>query len=182
MYGVESFMKNLSGYDLEISVYEPTANIAGFLSGYVEEGVKTVLPAKAMAKMDFRLVPEQNPDDILEKLKNHLKAQGFDDIQVKKLGGAEPVVAPLDGAFAQRIKKVCVDFAGKEPEITPLVGGTLPLLEAMKKNVGLLGVTTAGNPIYYGSGAHAPNEHIRLSDISRAIQFNVFMLTELGDM
>jgi len=182
MFGIDSFFQNKRGYEFEALVYEPTANIAGFLSGYVEEGVKTVLPAKAMAKMDFRLVPDQNPDDILEKLRSHLKAKGFEDVQVKKLGGAEPVVAPLDGPFAQRIKKICVDFAGKEPEITPLVGGTLPLLEAMKKNVGLLGVTTAGNPIYYASGAHAPNEHIRLSDISRAIQFNVFMLTELGDM
>ncbi|MFT3895625.1 MAG: M20/M25/M40 family metallo-hydrolase [Anaerolineales bacterium] len=182
MFGIDSFFQNKRGYDLEALVYEPTANIAGFLTGYTEEGVKTVLPAKAMAKMDFRLVPEQNPDDILQKLRSHLDAHGFKDIHVKKLGGAEPVVAPLDGVFAQRIKKICIDFAGKEPEITPLVGGTLPLLEAMKKNVGLLGVTTAGNPIYYASGAHAPNEHIRLSDISRAIQFNVFLLTELGDL
>jgi acetylornithine deacetylase/succinyl-diaminopimelate desuccinylase-like protein len=182
MYGIEAFTDNKRGYELEALVFEPTANIAGFLSGYTEAGVKTVLPAKAMAKMDFRLVPEQTPDDILEKLKSHLKAQGFEDVQVKKLGGAEPVVAPLDGAFAQRIKKICKDFADKEPEINPLVGGTLPLLEAMKKNVGLLGVTTAGNPIYYGSGAHAPNEHIRLSDIPRAIKFNILMLTELGDM
>jgi len=53
-------------------------------------------------------------------------------------------------------------------------------LEAMKKNVGILGISTSGNPVYYGSGAHAPNEHIRLSDIPRAIQFNVFMFTELG--
>ncbi len=181
MYGIDSFFQNKRGYELEELVYSPTANIAGFLSGYVEEGMKTVLPAKAMAKMDFRLVPEQNPDDILEKLNSHLKAQGFEDVQVKKLGGAEPVVAPLDGVFTQRIKKICVDFTGKEPEITPLVGGTLPLLEAMKKNVRLLGVTTAGNPIYYGSGAHAPNEHIRLSDIARAIEFNTFMFAQLGE-
>jgi acetylornithine deacetylase/succinyl-diaminopimelate desuccinylase-like protein len=182
MYGIDSFLHNKKGYQLELEVFEPTANIAGFLSGYTEAGVKTVLPAKAMAKMDFRLVPEQKPDDILEKLKNHLKTQGFEDIQIKKLSGSEPVVAPLDGPFAQRIKKICKDFADKEPEITPLVGGTLPLLDAMKNNVGLLGISTAGNPIYYGSGAHAPNEHIRLSDIPRAIKFNVFMFTELGRM
>ncbi|HXD11591.1 MAG TPA: M20/M25/M40 family metallo-hydrolase, partial [Anaerolineales bacterium] len=182
MYGIQSFTDNKSGYELEALVFEPTANIAGFLSGYTEAGVKTVLPAKAMAKMDFRLVPEQNPDDILEKLKSHLKAQGFDDVQVRKLGGAEPVVTPIDGGFVQRIKGICQAFNEQEPEINALVGGTLPLLEAMKKNVGILGISTAGNPVYYGSGAHAPNEHIRLSDIPRAIQFNVFMLTELGEM
>jgi len=182
MYGIDSFIDNKRGYDLELEVFDPTANIAGFLSGYTEEGVKTVLPAKAMAKMDFRLVPEQNPDDILDKLESHLKEQGFDDVKVKKLGGAEPVVTPIDGAFVQRIRKICKDFAGKEPEVNPLVGGTLPLLEAMKKNVGMLGVSTAGNPVYYGSGAHAPNEHIRLTDVARAIKFNVFMLTELGNL
>jgi acetylornithine deacetylase/succinyl-diaminopimelate desuccinylase-like protein len=182
MYGIDSFLHNKRGYDLELQVFEPTANIAGFLSGYTEAGVKTVLPATAMAKMDFRLVPEQNPDDILEKLKNHLKAQGFEDVQVRKLGGAEPVVTPIDGAFVQRVKKICKEFTDKEPEINPLVGGTLPLLEAMKKNAGILGISTAGNPVYYASGAHAPNEHIRLDDIPRAIQFNVFMLTALGEM
>jgi acetylornithine deacetylase/succinyl-diaminopimelate desuccinylase-like protein len=181
MYGIDSFLHNRSGYDLELSVYEPTANIAGFLSGYTEPGVKTVLPAKAMAKMDFRLVPNQRPDDILEKLEAHLKAQGFDDVQVKKLGNGDPVVTPIEGLFVQRMLGICRAFTEQEPEITPLVGGTLPLLGAMKNNVGVLGISTSGNPAYYGSGAHAPNEHIRVSDIPRAIEFNIFMFTKLGE-
>ena len=182
MYGIDSFLHNRSGYDLELSVYEPTANIAGFLSGYTEPGVKTVLPAKAMAKMDFRLVPNQRPDDILEKLQAHLKAQGFDDVQVKKLGNGDPVVTPIEGPFVQRMIQICQAFTDQEPEVMPLVGGTLPLLGAMKNNVGVLGISTSGNPAYYGSGAHAPNEHIRVRDIPRAIQFNVFMFTELGTL
>jgi len=181
MYGIDTFLHNRSGYDLELSVYEPTANIAGFLSGYTEPGVKTVLPAKAMAKMDFRLVPNQRPDDILEKLKAHLKAQGFEDVQVKKLGNGDPVVTPIEGPFVQKMTQICQAFTEQEPEIVPLVGGTLPLLGAMKNNVGVLGISTSGNPAYYGSGAHAPNEHIRVSDIPRAIEFNVFMFTQLGE-
>ena len=182
MYGINSFLHDLSGYELEVAVFEPTANIAGFLSGYTEKGIKTVLPAKAMAKMDFRLVPEQRPDDILEKLKTHLKAQGFDDVQVKKLGSGDPVVTPIEGPFVQRIKQICKEFASQEPEIIPLGGGTLPLLGAMKNNVGILGLSISGNPAYYGSGAHAPNEHIRLDDIPKAIEFNAFLLNELGNM
>src|SRR5512139_648288 len=182
MYGIDAFLHDRSGYDLEASVFEPTANIAGFLSGYTEAGVKTVLPAKAMAKMDFRLVPDQDPDDILEKLKAHLKAQGFEDVQIKKLSEAEPVVTPIDGGFVQRIQKICRDFTSQEPEITALVGGTLPLLGSMKRNVGVLGISTSGNPSYYGSGAHAPNEHIRLKDIPRAIKFNAFLFNQLGDL
>ncbi len=180
MYGIDAFLHNRSGYDLEMSVYEPTANIAGFLSGYTEPGVKTVLPAKAMAKMDFRLVPDQRPDDILEKLKAHLKAQGFEDVQVKKLGNGDPVVTPIEGDFVQKMTQICQAFTEQEPQVIPLVGGTLPLLGAMKNNVGVLGISTSGNPAYYGSGAHAPNEHIRVSDIPRAIEFNVFMFMQLG--
>ena len=181
MYGIDSFLHERSGYDLEISVYEPTANIAGFLTGYTEPGVKTVLPAKTMAKMDFRLVPNQDPDDIFEKLKAHLKAQGFDDVKVTKLGGGDPVVTPLEGHFAQKLTQICQMFTEQEPKIVPLVGGTLPLLGAMKKNVGVLGISTSGNPAYYGSGAHAPNEHIRVSDIPRALEFNVFLFMKLGE-
>jgi acetylornithine deacetylase/succinyl-diaminopimelate desuccinylase-like protein len=181
MYGIDSFLRNRTGYHLELSVYEPTANIAGFLSGYIEQGSKTVLPAKAMAKMDFRLVPNQRPDDILQKLKDHLKAQGFEDVRVTKLGSGDPVVTPMEGPFVQKMMQVCRAFAEQEPEVIPLVGGTLPLLGAMKNNVGTLGVSTSGNPSYYGSGAHAPNEHIRTADIPRAIEFNVFLFTQLGE-
>jgi len=181
MYGIETFLHKRSGYELEISVYEPTANIAGFLTGYTEPGVKTVLPAKAMAKMDFRLVPDQRPDDILEKLRAHLNAQGFADVQVTKLGSGDPVVTPLEGPFVQKITQICQSFTGQEPKIIPLGGGTLPLLGAMKNNVGVLGISTSGNPAYYASGAHAPNEHIRVSDIPRAIEFNVYMFMQLGE-
>ncbi len=182
MYGIESFLRDRSGYDLEISVFEPTANIAGFLTGYTDPGIKTVLPAKAMAKMDFRLVPNQHPDDILQKLRAYLTAQGFDDVRVKKLGDGDPVVTPIEDEFVQRMIQIGRAFTEQEPEITPLVGGTLPLLGAMKNNVGVLGISTSGNPAYYGSGAHAPNEHIRVKDIPRAIEFNAFMLAQLGGM
>jgi len=181
MYGIDSFQHNRSGYELEVSVYEPTANIAGVLTGYTAPGVKTVLPGKAMAKMDFRLVPEQRPDDILEKLKAHLKTQGFDDVHVSQLGSGDPVVTPLEGAFMQKITQICQAFTDQEPKIIPLGGGTLPLLGAMKNNVGVMGISTSGNPAYYGSGGHAPNEHIRVRDIPRAIAFNHFLFTQLGE-
>jgi acetylornithine deacetylase/succinyl-diaminopimelate desuccinylase-like protein len=180
MYGIEAFKDNKRGYEYARLVFEPTTNIAGLLSGYTEKGVKTVLPAKAMAKMDFRLVPDQKPDDILEKLRAHLKAQGFGDVTVKKLVGSEPVVTPIDSELVQRINQICKDFTDQETRIGPLAGGTLPLLEAMKKNVGILGLSTVGNPVYYGSGAHAPNENIRLDDVARAVEFNALVFEELG--
>src|SRR5438874_2340081 len=80
-YQVKEFVDGLSGAALrERLCFTPTCNIAGLVSGYTGEGTKTVLPAKAMAKIDFRLVPNQEPEDIVAKLQAHLKNEGYDDI------------------------------------------------------------------------------------------------------
>jgi len=180
-FQVDQFLDGVTGMPLrERRAFEPTSNIAGLLSGYTGEGVKTVLPARAMAKMDFRLVPNQDPDDILAKLRAHLKAGGFEDVQVHKLGGAEPVVTPMEHPFVQRILEISENFAGKPPSVTPIVGGTLPLLGALRRYVGVPGLMGPGNAAYWASGAHAPNEHVRLSDIDRAVRFNCFMFDALG--
>ena len=178
---VDEFVDGLTGMPLrERQAFNPTSNIAGLLSGYTEEGVKTVLPARAMAKMDFRLVPDQDPDDILAKLQDHLKAEGYDGVRVTKLAGAEPVVTPIEHPFVRRILDISETFAGKPPSIFPIVGGTLPLLGALRRFVGVPGLASPGNPAYWASGAHAPNEHIRLSDLSRAVRFNCYMFAALA--
>jgi acetylornithine deacetylase/succinyl-diaminopimelate desuccinylase-like protein len=180
-YRVEQFVDGLTGTALrERQAFTPTSNIAGLLGGYTGEGVKTVLPAAAMAKMDFRLVPDQDPDDILAKLRAHLEAEGYDDVKVTQLGSAEPVVTPIDHPFVQRISAIAEAFAGKPPSISPLIGGTLPLLGALRRFVGVPGLMAPGNAGYWASGAHAPNEHARLDDIARAVRFNCYMFSALG--
>lgn len=182
VYGIKQFADNLRGVELrQRQAFQPTCNLAGLLSGYTGEGTKTVLPARAMAKIDFRLVPNQDPQDIVEKLKAHLQAEGYDDIQITTFGAAEPVVTPIDDAFVQRITSVAEAFAGKPASITPIVGGTLPLLGALRRYVGLPGLCAPGNAAYWGSGAHAPNEHIRLSDLERAVRYNCYMFQALGE-
>ncbi len=176
VYQIEQFGDNLSGAALrERASFSPTCNIAGLHSGYGGEGVKTVLPARAMAKIDFRLVPDQDPADILAKLQAHLHAQGYDDIQATALGMAEPVATPLAEPFVRKIQGLAESFAGKPASITPIVGGTLPLLGALRRYVGLPGLSAPGNVSYWGSRAHAPNENIRLADLQRAVRYNCFM-------
>jgi acetylornithine deacetylase/succinyl-diaminopimelate desuccinylase-like protein len=180
-FQVDAFVDGLTGVALrERHAFSPTGNIAGLLSGYTGEGVKTVLPARAMAKMDFRLVPDQDPDDVLAKLRAHLEAGGYSDIAVTKLGGAEPVVTPIEDPFVQRVIRISERFAGKPPSVHPLVGGTLPLLGALRRHVGVPGLMAPGNPAYWASGAHAPNEHVRLSDLQRAVRFNCHLFGALA--
>jgi hypothetical protein len=73
---VTDFVRGARGKALNGSVFHPTCNIAGLTSGHQGAGIKTVLPATASAKVDFRLVPNQDPDDILDKLRRYLDAQG----------------------------------------------------------------------------------------------------------
>jgi acetylornithine deacetylase/succinyl-diaminopimelate desuccinylase-like protein len=180
IYGIKAFNDNASGYELEKKVFEPTANIAGFLAGYTKEGAKTILPAEAMAKMDFRLVPDQNPDDILDNLRTYLKEKGFEDVTIKMYESAEAIVTPVNNPFVQKVARICANFTDMENKIDPMAYGSLSLLEAFKKNVNILGLSTVGNPVYYGSLAHAPNEHIRIKDIAKAIEFNTCLLEGLG--
>ncbi len=180
-FGIARFNDDLSGFALRRrEAFSPTCNIAGLASGYTGEGSKTVLPAAAMAKIDFRLVPDQQPDEILEKLKAHLKAEGYDDIEVTVFGNAEPVVTPVDDPFARRIARIAQDFAGKPPSITPIGGGTLPLLGSLRQRVGVPGLSAPGDPVYWANGAHSPNEHIRLSDLRQAVRFNAYVFQTLG--
>jgi len=175
-FHVNKFVDNLAGAALlERLSFAPTCNIAGLVSGYTGEGSKTVLPSKAMAKIDFRLVPNQDPDDILAKLRAHLDAQGYSDIRITAFSKAEPVVTPMDTPFVRRVADIAREFSGKEPSVTPIAGGTLPLLGSLRRFVGVPGLCAPGNATYWGSGAHAPNEHIRLSDLERAVRFNCYM-------
>ncbi|MBC8076307.1 MAG: M20/M25/M40 family metallo-hydrolase [Chloroflexales bacterium] len=180
-YGIERFNDGLTGAALrQRQAFAPTCNIAGISTGYGGEGVKTVLPARASAKMDFRLVPDQDPHAIAASLQAHLAQEGFADVQVRVLGAAEPVATPLDDPFVQRIAAIAESFEGQKPTVAPLIGGTLPLLGALRRFVGVPGLCAPGNPVYWANGAHAPNEHIRLEDLERAVHFNCHMLAALG--
>src|SRR5438132_13776474 len=181
-YKVDRFVDGLSGAALsERLAFTPTCNLAGLVSGYTGQGSKTVLPARAMAKIDFRLVPDQDPQDILAKLKAHLRAEGYDDISVTAFGSAEPVVTPIDAQLVEGMIRIAQGYNGKRPSINPIAGGTLPLLGALRRYVGVPGLSVPGNPTYWANGAHAPNEHIRLDDLREAVRFNCYMFQALAN-
>ncbi|MCP4361956.1 MAG: M20/M25/M40 family metallo-hydrolase, partial [Chloroflexi bacterium] len=117
MYGLDSFLLGLEGGLAwrETAVFQPTCTICGLTSGYQGAGAKTVLPAKASAKIDFRLVPQQTPEEMVSKLRAHLDAQGFHDVDVKLLGGGRPAKVDPDDPFVQIANETAVDVYGQEP-------------------------------------------------------------------
>ena len=160
-YGIKKFLKGLEGgVELFLAeVFEPTCTICGLTSGYQGPGSKTVLPAKASAKVDFRLVPDQTPPEVVKQLRAHLDAEGFSDVQVNFLGGGPPGRTDPDDPFIQVVVETANAVYDQPMEIVPMVGGSGPN-HAFIHELGLP-VATAGVG-YPGTNAHAPNENIRL--------------------
>jgi len=160
-YGVRSFIKGLTGgVELRVEeVFTPTCTICGLTSGYQGPGSKTVQPAKASAKVDFRLVPDQRPADVLEQLRRHLDAQGFADVQAEFLGGEAPARTNADDPFIKLVCDTALVVYGKPMLLLPLVGGSGPN-HPFVHDLGLP-VATAGLGHPDGRG-HAPNENIRI--------------------
>ncbi len=127
-YGVKHFLKGLTGgVELHLAeVFEPTCTICGLTSGYQGPGSKTVLPARASAKVDFRLVPDQRPERILELLRLHLDAEGFSDVQITDLGGEPPARTDPDDPFVALVVRTAEPVYGMPMQIVPMVGGSGP--------------------------------------------------------
>ena len=149
-------------------LYSPTANIAGFGSGYLGEGSKTIVPKEAFVKMDFRLVANMSADDIIAKLRKHMKKHGFDDVELIVHSKQDPAKTSVDSGIAQTMIRCTEIVYNKKPNVWPTVAGTGPLslfTDELKLPTALgLGVS------YPGSGFHAPNEHILVEHYNEAIK------------
>jgi acetylornithine deacetylase/succinyl-diaminopimelate desuccinylase-like protein len=160
-YGVDHFLRGITN-ETELrmnAVFEPTCTICGLTSGYQGQGSKTVLPAKASAKVDFRLVPEQTPSQVLEQLRRHLDERGFTDVEFEFLGGGPPARTDPDDPFVNLVVEASKGIYRSPMELVPMVGGSGPN-HAFVHTLDLP-VVTAGLS-YPGTNAHAPNENIRL--------------------
>ncbi len=161
MYGVKKFIKGLTGgVDLRVEeVFTPTCTICGLTSGYQGPGSKTVLPARASAKVDFRLVIGQDPADIRKKLRAHLDAQGFSDVQITDLGGDAAARTDPDDPFIQLVAKTAEEVYEMPMQIVPMTGGSGPS-HPFVHDLGLPVATGGiGHP---ETRAHAPNENVRI--------------------
>jgi acetylornithine deacetylase/succinyl-diaminopimelate desuccinylase-like protein len=140
---------------LERLVGSPTVNIEGLVAGYTGPGGKTVLPHRAVAKLDLRLVPDMTFDGAVAALRAHLAKRGFGDIEVNPSGGYDPTATSADAAVI-RAEMAVYRRAGLDPMLWPRNAGSWP------------GYVFTGEPLKlpaahfglgHGSGAHAPDEY-----------------------
>ena len=140
---------------LERFLFTPTVNIEGLVAGYTGPGGKTVLPTRAVAKLDLRLVPDMTFDGAVAALKVHLEKRGFGDIEVNPSGGYDPTGTSADSAII-RAQIAVYKRAGLDPFLWPRNAGSYP------------GYVFTGEPLKlaaahfglgHGGGAHAPDEY-----------------------
>lgn len=178
-YGVKHFLKGLTGgVELRLEeVFQPTCTICGLTAGYQGPGSKTVLPARASAKVDFRLVPNQTPEKVLTALRDYLDSQGFNDVQITYMGGEPPARTDPDDPFVRLVVEAARDVYGVPMQVIPLTGGSGPNYAFSHH----LHVPIVSSGIGYpGSKAHAPNENIRLDLYVKGARHIARILKEFG--
>jgi len=154
--GVAHWYADESWHDSQLRlVSQPTVNIEGLVGGYTGQGGKTILPHKAVAKLDLRLVPDMTAQGTLALLKAHLAKHGFGDIEVNFTGGYDPTTTDPDSKL---VKAMVATYrkSGIEPLLWPRLAGSWPGVtftgEPLKLPAGIFGLG-------HGSGAHAPDEY-----------------------
>ena len=171
IYDIDRFAWGRADNDARVaSVFEPTCNIAGIESGFTGEGSKTVIPSVAMVKIDFRLVPEQDPKRIGECVRAHLDRHGFRDVELIAKEGTRPYRGRMDDPVVRAAQAAAEETFGKPALLIPSSGGTSPMWQVCGKR-SLANVTLGmGHP---NSGAHAPNENILLENYFKCIRATV---------
>jgi acetylornithine deacetylase/succinyl-diaminopimelate desuccinylase-like protein len=182
--GVEHWARDASWRQaLEDIASRPTVNIEGLVGGYTGPGGMTILPHRAVAKLDLRLVPDMTAADTLAKLKAHLARHGFADIEVKMTGGYDPNSTSPDSRLIRAQVKI-YERAGARPIMIPRSGGSWPGYvftgEPLKLAAGHFGLG-------HGLRAHAPDEYYliessdpRIHGFDAAVRSHVDYLFELA--
>jgi acetylornithine deacetylase/succinyl-diaminopimelate desuccinylase-like protein len=151
---------------LELLCSRPTINIEGLVSGYTGPGGKTILPGRAEAKLDLRLVPDMKATEAFAALKAHLANRGFGDIEAIMSGGYDPTSTPADSSLI-RAETAVYRGGGVDPVILPRLAGSWPGFvftgEPLKLPAGHFGLG-------HGSGAHAPDEYYLIESANPKVQ------------
>ena len=116
-FEIDRFVAGRAGAAKRSAILEPTCNVSGLWSGYTAEGVMTITPAEAHARIDIRLVPDQNPDKILARLREHLDSRGFGDVMTRKLAWGTRAWTSPDATIVRAVSRAVESVWAKPPSI-----------------------------------------------------------------
>ena len=169
-----------AGYTpFECTTIRPSLDVNGLLSGYSGEGLKTVLPAVASAKLSVRLVPDQQSEVVSEQLAVWLRqlAPAGVTVEVKKLHGGEPVHIPLDFPACRAASDAMAEVFGREP-LPIRGGGSIPVVALLERHLGLKSILLG-----FGQDSdaiHSPNEHFGVDNFLKGIMTSIRFFQKLG--
>ena len=178
IYDIEGFVGGLTGFAAQVAdTFQPTCNISGIVSGWTEAGVKTITPAEASAKVDMRLIPDQDPARIEERLRTHLDGRGFTDVAMTVHRGEHPYWTSIDDPIVDAADRAH-DGIFEEPRVRWFsAGGTAPMHQVCAPHrlpIVTLGASDAE------IRAHAPNESYSLDLMRRAAKVTGRFLQEFA--
>src|SRR4051812_45417467 len=160
-------------------IFGPTCTICGIQTGHTEAGAKTVLPSHAMARLDFRLVPDLTPQIVVELLRKHLDIRGFKDVEVIELGSAPVIKSSRDSAVARAAIDSAPEIYGEPAVVYPLDPASGPVGVICGATDPPMSIVSFGTS-YAGSNPHGPDENIRIDDFLQSIKFFGRVIHQLG--
>jgi acetylornithine deacetylase/succinyl-diaminopimelate desuccinylase-like protein len=178
-YAIHKLVSDVRGIQARKAlVGMPTCNIAGIVAGYAGQGAKTVLPSTALAKIDFRLVPNMDPKRQLERLTNHLKKYRFGrDIKIKFIHGEAASRTTIDQPFVKQVTDSAAETFGIKPIISASSSGTGPM-HAFVRVLGTPCVSVGST--YIHARIHSPNEFARIDLLNKATKCIAAIIEKFG--
>jgi len=174
-WGIDQFALGRDGIDaIRARTYEPTANIQGIIAGYNGPGFKTIVPNEARARMDFRLIPNIQPEAAIAKLKAHLVKHGFGHIEVNASDDTEP---PYKISVKESMAEAIIAAATEVYGETPIVNG-VSAEGAIIRHVWIPCVLTGFANT--GANLHAPDENIHIDKYIQGIKYAAAIMEEFG--
>ncbi|MCX7939847.1 MAG: M20/M25/M40 family metallo-hydrolase [Thermoflexales bacterium] len=178
-WGIQAFVTGVSGFDaVKRLFFAPTATICGLSSGWQGTGVKTVLPAVASAKLDFRLVPNLTPEIVLDLLRKHLDRHGFADVEIHFLGGYRAEICDVDSPMVIAAERAAQRVYGQQPVKVLLSPGSGPMY-SLSSFIGGVPVVAAGIA-HPDSRAHSPNENAILQNYYDGMRYIGALIDEFA--
>ncbi|HJT50042.1 MAG TPA: M20/M25/M40 family metallo-hydrolase, partial [Nitrososphaeraceae archaeon] len=178
-YGVTNFLNNMQGLDVK-KAFEgmPTCNISGLASGYNGTGSKTVIPSMAVARIDFRLVPDMLPHIQFDRLKEHLKEHGFDNdyIKIQRVDGQPAARTSINNPFVNTVKDAVTEVYG-DVIISVSAAGTGPMYY-FGNLLGVPCICVGGTDI--SNRCHSPNEYMKIDSLNKTTTCIIVILEKFS--